>query len=213
MINDKFLNIVKEKKIIAVIRSNQIDLAILMAKAVAKGGINLIEITWNSENPTKIIEILTQELPNCILGAGTILTKTHLKEVVKCSGKFVFCPHINLNLIKKAHQYQIPIIPGALTPTEIITAWQNGATAVKVFPIASVGGVNYLKNLQSPLSHIPLIPTGGVTLDNAKKLIDAGAIAVGLGGDLFPKKLIETKNWEAITEIATKLNKSLQSVN
>lgn len=210
MINDKFLNILKEKKIIAVIRSNNIDLAILMAIAVAKGGINLIEITWNSENPTKIIEILTQELPNCILGAGTILTKKQLKEVAKYSGKFVFSPHINLNLIKKAHQYQIPIIPGALTPTEIITAWQNGATAVKVFPIASVGGVNYLKNLQSPLSHIPLIPTGGVTGENAKRLIDAGAIAVGLGGDLFPKKLIEAKNWEGITEIALKLNKSLQ---
>lgn len=213
MTNDQFLNILKQEKIIAVIRSKDVDQAIFMAIAVAKGGINLIEITWNSYKPSEIIKILNRQLPNCLIGTGTILTESDLKEAVNLSVKFIFTPHINLKFIKKTQKAHIPIIPGALTPTEIITAWQMGATAVKIFPIASVGGENYLKHLRSPLGDIPLIPTGGVNLHNAPKLIEAGAIAVGMGGDLFPKTLIEAKNWEAITEIATKLKETLQSLD
>jgi len=210
MTNDQFLQILKQEKVIAVIRANDVDLALQMAIAVAQGGINLIEITWNSHNPSEIIKQLTFKLPKCLIGTGTILTENDLTKAINSSVKFIFTPHLNLNLIKKAHHYQIPIIPGALTPTEIINAWQMGVTAVKIFPIASVGGVNYLKNLRSPLGDLPLIPTGGVAVENAPDLIKAGAIAVGLGGNLFPKTLIQEKNWEAITKIATKLKESLQ---
>lgn len=205
-----WVNIFQEKRVIAVIRSTEINLAIGMAEAVAQGGIDLIEITWNSENPQKIIEILRQKLPHCLIGAGTILTIQQLKEVKNCGGKFIFSPHTNLALIQQAQIAEIPIIPGALTPTEIVTAWQQGATAVKVFPIESVGGVNYLKNLRSPLQNIPLIPTGGVTLENAKDLINAGAIAVGLSGQLFPPQLIKERRWELITKLAINLKQSLK---
>jgi 2-dehydro-3-deoxyphosphogluconate aldolase / (4S)-4-hydroxy-2-oxoglutarate aldolase len=204
-----WVNIFQTKKLFAVIRSTDINLAIAMAEAVAQGGIDLIEITWNSQNPQKIVEILRQKLPHCVIGAGTILTIKELQEVKNCGGEFIFSPHTNLELIQQAQVEQIPIIPGALTPTEIVTAWQHGATAVKVFPIESVGGVNYLKNLRSPLGHIPLIPTGGVTLHNAKDLINAGAIAVGLSGQLFPPQIIKEKRWELITKLAINLKQSL----
>jgi 2-dehydro-3-deoxyphosphogluconate aldolase/(4S)-4-hydroxy-2-oxoglutarate aldolase len=100
-------------------------------------------------------------------------------------------------------------VPGALTPTEIVTAWDSGATCVKVFPIEAVGGANYIKSLQGPLGHIPLIPTGGVTLENAKEFIKAGAIAVGLSGDLFPKPLIAAQDWDAIAQRAKTLKQQL----
>ena len=210
--SQNLLNIFKEKQVIAVIRSSDFQTAISMANAVAKGGIELIEITWNSEKPTIIVEKLQQELPNCLIGAGTILTLKDLNQAISCGCKFIFSPHTNLHLIHQANENNIPIIPGALTPTEIVNAWQNGATAVKVFPIESVGGAKYIKNLHSPLNHIPLIPTGGVNLENAKGLINAGGIAVGLSSTLFPKKLIQEKNWQSITDIAINIKKALSII-
>jgi 2-dehydro-3-deoxyphosphogluconate aldolase/(4S)-4-hydroxy-2-oxoglutarate aldolase len=103
----------------------------------------------------------------------------------------------------------VPIVPGALSPTEIVTAWKAGASSVKVFPIQAVGGASYIKALQGPLGHIPLIPTGGVTLENAKEFIAAGAIAVGLSGELFPKPLIVAEDWEAIAQRAKTLKEHL----
>ena len=101
------------------------------------------------------------------------------------------------------------MVPGAFSPTEIMAAWEAGATCVKVFPISGLGGAAYLKSLQGPLSGIPLIPTGGVTLENAKVFIDAGAIAVGLAGDLFPKHLVANRDWGAICQIARTLTQNL----
>ena len=103
-------------------------------------------------------------------------------------------------MIQVAKQAEIPIIPGALSPTEIITAWQAGASCVKVFPISAVGGVDYIKSIKGPMGNIPLIPTGGVTLNNAVAFIQAGAIAVGLAGDLFPSALMAEQNWNAIAK-------------
>jgi 2-dehydro-3-deoxyphosphogluconate aldolase / (4S)-4-hydroxy-2-oxoglutarate aldolase len=104
------------------------------------------------------------------------------------------------------------MIPGALSPTEIVTAWQAGATAVKVFPVQALGGADYIKALHSPLSQIPLIPTGGVTGANARGLIAAGAIAVGLAGSLFPKEAVERRDWAVVTKLAAQLMASLQDL-
>ncbi|HEY9812595.1 MAG TPA: keto-deoxy-phosphogluconate aldolase, partial [Candidatus Sericytochromatia bacterium] len=119
-------------------------------------------------------------------------------------------PHVNLTMIKMAVDAGVPIIPGALTPTEIVQAWNAGASCVKVFPVQAVGGASYIKSLQAPLGKIPLIPTGGVTLDNAKAFLDAGAIAVGVAGDLFPQELVAAQGWDAIARRAQTL---IQSVN
>lgn len=205
--------ILSTHKAIAVIRSPQTETGIAMAQAVAKGGIKLIEITWNSEQPAQLIAQLRAKLPQCLIGAGTIIELSQLREAIACGSQFVFSPHFNVHLLQTAiNDYNIPLIPGTLTPTEIVTAWQAGASAVKVFPIQAVGGAEYIKALQGPLAHIPLIPTGGVTLDNASAMIAAGAIAVGLSSQLFPKTLVKLGDWQGITQKTETLLANLAKV-
>ncbi len=194
--------LLRQYRAIAVIRTDNIEQGINMAKAVAAGGMNIIEITWNSHNPGEIIQQLKQDLPHCTIGTGTILTLEELKEAIAAGIQFCFTPHVNQTLIKTAINHNIPIIPGALSPTEIITAWQAGASCVKVFPVQAIGGIAYIKGLQGPLGSIPLIPTGGVTLDNAAYFIEAGAIAVGLSSQLFPRHALDDQEWDIITKQA-----------
>ncbi len=184
---------------IAVIRTPSLPLGIHLAQAVANGGMNLIEITWNSDSPATLVGALREKLPHCTIGAGTLFTSAQVQEAISAGAQFLFSPHTEVTLIQQAIAAQIPIIPGALTPTEIITAWQAGANCVKVFPIQAVGGVSYLKALQGPLGHIPLIPTGGITLENAVDFLQAGAVAVGLSSQLFPPSLITAQNWPGIS--------------
>ncbi len=204
-----WLKFVKQNRIIAVIRSPDLYIGRKMAHAVAAGGIKLIEITANSDRPWELIESLHAELPHCSIGTGTILSSTDMQNAIACGAKYIFTPHLDLSLIQAAHSAAIPIVPGALTPTEIITAWQAGATAVKVFPIQAVGGVNYLKVLQGPIGQIPLIPTGGVTVTNATDFLHAGAIAVGIAGSLFPQLEIQQQDWQSIRDRASNLMNSV----
>ncbi len=202
--------LLQQYRAIAVIRSPDINLGLAMAKAVAAGGMHLIEITWNSQQPGELIRQLRSELPDCTIGTGTILTAEQLEKAIASGSQFCFTPHVNPQLIQAATAADIPMIPGALSPTEIVNAWQAGASCVKVFPIGAVGGVSYIKSLQNPLGQIPLIPTGGVTLKNAPQFIEAGAIAVGLAGELFPQSLIAAKDWQSITQLAQTLQQKLR---
>ena len=202
---EDWLKFVKQERIIAVIRSPDLHVGRKMAHAVAAGGIKLIEITANSDRPWELIESLRTELPHCSIGTGTILSLADMRNAIACGAEYIFTPHIDLSIIQAANSAAIPIVPGALTPTEIITAWRSGATAVKVFPIQSVGGVNYLKVLQGPISQIPLIPTGGVTVTNALDFLNAGAIAVGIAGSLFPQPDIIQADWQSIRDRASNL--------
>lgn len=198
---ESWQNLLIKYRAIAVIRADRKDLAIATAKAVANGGMKLIEITWNSDRPAESIEQIRLQLPDCIVGAGTILNASQLAEAIAAGAQFIFSPHTDLQLLATAiSKYRVPYIPGALTPTEIVTAWQAGASCVKVYPIETMGGASYLKNLQGPLGHIPLIPTGGVTIDNAKQMLEAGAIAVGLSSHLISPSLVANQDWDAIAE-------------
>ncbi|MGL5805115.1 MAG: bifunctional 4-hydroxy-2-oxoglutarate aldolase/2-dehydro-3-deoxy-phosphogluconate aldolase, partial [Xenococcaceae cyanobacterium] len=198
---ESWQNLLIKYRAIAVIRADRKDLAIATAKAVANGGMKLIEITWNSDRPAESIEQIRLQLPDCIVGAGTILNASQLAEAIAAGAQFIFSPHTDLQLLATAiSKYQVPYIPGALTPTEIVTAWQAGASCVKVYPIETMGGASYLKNLQGPLGHIPLIPTGGVTIDNAKQMLEAGAIAVGLSSHLISPSLVANEDWDAIAK-------------
>jgi 2-dehydro-3-deoxyphosphogluconate aldolase / (4S)-4-hydroxy-2-oxoglutarate aldolase len=202
---DDWLKLVAQERIIAVIRSSDLHVGKKMAQAVAAGGIKLIEITANSDRPWELIESLRSELPDCSIGTGTVLSLADVRNAIACGAEYLFTPHVDLNLIQAAIAAEIPIVPGALTPTEIITAWQAGATAVKVFPIQAVGGVSYLQVLQGPISQIPLIPTGGVTVTNAPDFLAAGAIAVGLAGSLFPHNEIVREDWQSVRDRASNL--------
>jgi 2-dehydro-3-deoxyphosphogluconate aldolase / (4S)-4-hydroxy-2-oxoglutarate aldolase len=202
MQDDTWVQLIQQHRAIAVIRSPEFELGWQMANAIASGGIRLIEITWNSNQPTKLINELRSQLPHCQIGAGTLLNSEQMQEAVAAGAQFLFTPHTDPKLIDQAVRQAIPIIPGALSPTEIVLAWQSGATCVKVFPIETMGGATYIKSLQGPLGQIPLIPTGGVTIDNAATLLQAGAIAVGLSSSLFPKSALKVKDWQKITQQA-----------
>jgi 2-dehydro-3-deoxyphosphogluconate aldolase / (4S)-4-hydroxy-2-oxoglutarate aldolase len=207
---ENWLKFVRKERIIAVIRSTDLQVSKKMAQAVAAGGIKLIEITANSDRPWELIESLRAELPDCSIGTGTVLSLADVRNAIACGAEYIFTPHVDLSLIQAATTAAIPIVPGALTPTEIITAWQVGATAVKLFPIQAVGGVSYLQVLQGPISEIPLIPTGGVTEINAPDFLAAGAVAVGLAGSLFPQDEILREDWQSIHDRANTLMMSIK---
>ena len=209
MNHQSWLTLLKKHRAIAVIRSSEKELAWQMASSVAAGGMQFIEITWNTDKAAELIAELRSEFPTFSIGTGTLLNLEQLQQAIDCGAQFLFTPHTDVAMIKTAVDAGVPIVPGAFSPTEILTAWQAGATCVKVFPISGLGGAAYLKSLQGPLGHIPLIPTGGVTVENAKVFIDAGAIAVGLAGDLFPKHLVANGDWRAIGQIAQTLTQNL----
>ncbi len=209
MFNQSWLTLLQQTKAIAVIRAAKMKQGHQMAKAVACGGMQLIEITWNSDRPADLIGQLRSELPSCTIGTGTLLTLDQLQKAIAAGAQFLFTPHVDPVMIQAAVTAGVPIVPGALSPTEIVTAWKAGASCVKVFPVEAVGGTSYIKSLQGPLGQIPLIPTGGVTLENAQEFLAAGAIAVGLSSQLFPPHLIASANWEAITQIAKALSQQL----
>lgn len=198
MFNQVWLSVLLRQRSLAVIRASEFELGRKMAIAVASGGMRLIEITWNSDRSEKLIAQLRSELPDCMIGAGTLLNLNQMEQAIANGAQFLFTPHVDSAMIQAAVTKNIPIIPGALTPTEIVNAYSQGATCVKVFPIQAMGGASYIKSLQAPLGQIPLIPTGGVTLENASEFILAGAVAVGLSSELFPKKLVTNEDWEAI---------------
>lgn len=211
MSDQAWISQLEKSPAIAVIRAPKLEWGYQMALAVANSGMRFIEITWNSERAGELVTKLRSELPNCKIGCGTLLSLKQMQAAISAGAEYIFTPHVETGMIQAAVDLGVPINPGALTATEIVTAWKLGASCVKVFPVQAVGGVDYIKSLQGPLGHIPLIPTGGVTLNNASDFLRAGAIAVGLSGDLFPKKLVETGNWDGISQQAQKLMHELMS--
>jgi len=207
----QWLQLLEKNRAIAVIRYSKINMARNMAHAAAKGGIKLIEITWNSYCPSDLVTELRHDLPHCKIGAGTILNESQLHNAVSAGAQFAFSPHYEKKLLKIAlDNYEIPYIPGTFSPSEMLQAWQLGAKVVKIFPIKSLGGIEYVSCLQGPLSQIPMIPTGGITLENAPLMIKAGAIAVGISSSLFPHQTIIDQDWESITTKTKKLLDELQ---
>ncbi|MEO0457584.1 MAG: bifunctional 4-hydroxy-2-oxoglutarate aldolase/2-dehydro-3-deoxy-phosphogluconate aldolase [Cyanobacteria bacterium P01_A01_bin.114] len=192
-------------RLIAVIRASTVEVGVSMAKAAAEGGVHLIEVTWNSPQPVQLLQQIQRALPDCRVGVGTLLSVEALSAAIAAGAQFAFSPHTSLAMLNLAATEGIPLMPGAMTPTEVVTAWQAGAAAVKVFPISSLGGAAYIRSLQGPLGRIPLIPTGGVNPTTAPDLLRAGAIAVGLSSALFPKADIEAQNWSVICQRAQNL--------
>lgn len=206
---EAWLTLLQQQRLLAVIRAPTLQLGLAMARAAEAGGIRLIEITWNSDQPEALVSQLRAALPHCWVGVGTLLTPAEAEAAIAAGAQFGFSPYIDPQILELGCRHQIPMVAGALTPTEIARAWAAGAAAVKVFPISAVGGAAYLRSLRGPLPHIPLVPTGGVTLDNARSLLEAGAIAVGLAGALFPEGAVRSQDW---TTIAQRIQTLVQAV-
>lgn len=198
-VRESWLALAKKHRAIAIIRASTLDQGVAMAQAAAAGGFRLIEVTWtHNASPVRMVQSLRQELPHCVIGAGSILTASSLHDAIAAEISFCFTPHIDHEMLSIAQKYSLPMIAGAMTPTEIVTAWKSGAASVKVFPIAAIGNASYISSLVIPLGPIPLIPTGGVTVESAPELMAAGAIAVGLSSALFPKLEVQRQDWAAI---------------
>ncbi|MGY6528695.1 MAG: bifunctional 4-hydroxy-2-oxoglutarate aldolase/2-dehydro-3-deoxy-phosphogluconate aldolase [Cyanobacterium sp.] len=193
-----WLSLLKQYRLIAVIRASSLEVGEKMAYTAYDAGIRLIEITWNSHQAAKLVSHLRQKLPDGYVGVGTILTLSELKDAIEAQAQFAFSPHFDQDLLTLAHAHHLPFNPGTLSPTEIIHAFNAGARAVKVFPVKALGGVDYIKSLQAPMAGFPLIPTGGVKMAESMDFLEAGAIALGLSGDLFPTDLVKDGQWEII---------------
>jgi 2-dehydro-3-deoxyphosphogluconate aldolase / (4S)-4-hydroxy-2-oxoglutarate aldolase len=194
---------IKQIGVLPVIRANSEREARQIVDAIQAGGIMTIEVTMTVPNAVSLIENLAKDYGDALLiGAGTVLTKEIAAQCIAAGAKFIISPALNLDTIEFCNEQGIVVMPGALTPTEILTAWNAGADFVKVFPASSVGGASYLKAVKAPLPQIRLIPTGGVSLDTAADFIKAGAEAVGVGGELVDLKAIRENRAEIITERA-----------
>ena len=186
---------------IPVIRVASAAEAVDVADAIKAGGITVIEITMSVPGALDTIKDLTKKYKDdIIMGAGTILDPETGRAALLAGAQFLVTPTLNLDLIQLAHRYSAVIVPGAMTPTEILTAWNAGADMVKVFPAAQLGGPEYIKALRGPLPQILYVPTGGVNLQNAGAFIKAGATALGVGGELVDKKAVKEKKFNVITE-------------
>lgn len=200
----------QQHRVVAVIQAPSPLAGLAMAAAAVSGGIELLEVTLSSDRPFHLIDQLRSRWPHCQVGVGSVLSLQQFQDAVAAGAQFGFSPILQPPVLEQAFRLGIPFMAGALTPNEIWQAWQLGATAVKVFPIQSLGGVTYLKHLRAPLGPIPLIPTGGITLENAAEFVQAGAIALCVGGALFPSSLVQTQNWEAIAQRARRLMACLE---
>jgi len=196
------LSRIKEIGIIPVVRAESSEIALRAVAAIREGGVPVVEITMTVPAAIATIEKVAAGYPDVIVGAGTVLDQETARLCILAGARFVVSPVIDQGTIATCRRYDVAAIPGALTPTEIMTAWTGGADCVKVFPANAVGGPGYLRSLKAPLPQIELIPTGGVTLDTAAEFITAGAVALGVGSDLVDSKLLKDGKDKVIAERA-----------
>lgn len=169
--------------IVAVIRAASVDAALACTRALVRGGVTGIEITFSTPGAADAIAQARRELPDALIGAGTVLDQASLAAACDAGAAFLVSPHTDETLLDAARERDVPFLPGALTPTEVVRAHRAGAACVKLFPGSAVGP-GYVKALRGPLPHIPLMPTGGVDEKNLGEWFAAGVVAVGMGGSL-----------------------------
>lgn len=190
--------------IAAVVRGESDEQIMKAIEAALAGGVNVIEVTFTVPNPLEIIRNLAAKVSDdVILGAGTVLTPEMCSDAIDAGAQFIVSPNTNLATIEMAKSRGVPVFPGALTPTEVVTAWQAGGDIIKIFP-ANVMGPSYFKDLHGPFPKIPLMPTGGVDLNTARSWLEAGAVCLGVGGALIDRKLMAAGDYAEITNRARK---------
>ena len=193
-----------EAGVLGIIRVEKVEDLVRIAQALHAGGLSCLEITMTTPGALRAIEEVREELSEVLMGAGTVLDAATARQAILVGAEFLVTPTVKLDVIETAHRYGVPVIPGAMTPTEILTAWEAGADMVKVFP-ASVLGPGFVRALRGPLPQIPLVPTGGITAENVGEFIRAGAAVVCAGGWLVDKKAVAEGRYEVLTENARRL--------
>ena len=199
---EKQLARVLDTGIVAVIRASNGDLLADVAEALLAGGVDVMEITFTVPAAVRVLERVAERMgQRVLLGAGTVLDAETARAAVLAGTQFIVAPNTNPEVIRLCRRYSKLVMPGAMTPTEVVTAWEAGADIVKIFP-SEITGPKYLKALHGPLPQIRLMPTGGVDLNTAAEFLRCGACALGIGGSLVEKKAMETGNLERIESLA-----------
>lgn len=202
MSKDDDLKRVLDRAIIAVVRLPSGEQLIDVAEALLAGGVEVLEITFTVPRATKVLETVADRLGDkVLLGAGTVLDTETARAALLAGAEYLVSPTLNLDVIQMARRYGKLVMPGAFSPTEILTAWEAGADIVKVFP-SDVTGPKYLKAVRGPLPQVRLMPTGGVNLDTAADFLKAGACALGVGGSLVEPKAVAAGDFERISSLA-----------
>jgi len=190
--------------VLGVIRIRSSDDLLRIAEALATGGLPYVELTMTTPGALRAIEEVSSELSEVIIGVGTVLDAPTARQAILAGARFLVTPTVKLDVLEVAHRYGVPAIIGAMTPSEILTAWEAGADMVKVFPSSALSP-RYIEEVHGPLPQIPLVPTGGITADNAGEFIRAGAAAVCAGSWLVDKSAVAEGRYELITERARSL--------
>jgi 2-dehydro-3-deoxyphosphogluconate aldolase / (4S)-4-hydroxy-2-oxoglutarate aldolase len=201
----------KESGLVAVVRRPKQSQVHEIANALVEGGVGALEITLDTPGSLDMIRSLKEHFKDRVLvGAGTVLDPISAKMAIDAGSDFIFCPSFDPETVRITNLYGRISIPGVMTPTEVVQAYSAGADLLKIFPGAALGE-NYIKDLKGPLPHIPMMPTGGVSVDNVETFIKNGAIAVGAGGSLLDSKAIEEERYEDLTAIAKEFVKRIQN--
>lgn len=198
------LKSLREIGLVPVLRAESETQALALASAIAAGGVTVLEVTMTVPGAIRVMRRLAEQRPDILIGAGTVLDAETARMCILEGAQFIVSPALKLSTIDMCHRYGIAVLPGALTPTEIVTAWEAGADVVKIFPASALGGAKYLKSVKAPLPQVEMIPTGGVSLATAAEFLEAGAFALGVGADLVNLKAIAEGHPETITESARK---------
>jgi 2-dehydro-3-deoxyphosphogluconate aldolase/(4S)-4-hydroxy-2-oxoglutarate aldolase len=197
--------------LIPIIRFHHIDQAEKIAEALLAARVDIIEFSMTSRQALLAIEKVTGIFGDTIVaGAGTVLDVETARACILAGARFIISPAIKPDVISMCKRYSAVACPGALTPTEVLLAWESGADFVKIFPCGNVGGVQYIRSLKAPYPHIEMIPVGGVTTDNAADYIHAGCAALGVGAGIISGKSLEQSHYEDITEKASRLFEIIQ---
>lgn len=197
------INQIIDTGLIPVIRAESSDIAMRAVDAIREGGISVLEITMTVPGAIRVIEEVVRRFgDDAIVGAGTVLDSETARACMLAGAQFIVSPALDLRTISCCRRYSVPVMPGAMTPSEVVTAWKAGADLVKVFPANAVGGPGYIKALKAPLPQIQLVPTGGVSLKTAADFIKAGASALGVGSDLVDTAALRAGEDKAITSRA-----------
>ncbi len=206
---DEILNQLRKDKIVAVIRRMNQNNFMQVIQALLEGGIRSVEITMDGTFAVDQIQQLTTEYKNQLtIGAGTVMTIEQATAAVEAGARFLVCPHLDIQLVQYSISLGVPIVPGVMTPTEIQSALNAGASFVKIFP-ANVLGTGFVKDILGPFSGLQMMVTGGLNADNFLSYLKAGASVVGMGSSLFPKKDIENEDWKSITHRAKLMTSSI----
>jgi 2-dehydro-3-deoxyphosphogluconate aldolase/(4S)-4-hydroxy-2-oxoglutarate aldolase len=203
MTSREILGFLTDIGLVPVVRTTSADSAIKAIEAMYRGGIRAAEVTMTVPGAIRALEKLADQFGDrLMLGAGTVLDPETARSCMLAGAQFFVTPTLNVKTIEMANRYSKVICPGALTPTEVLTAWEAGADVVKVFPANAMGGPKYIKALKGPLPHVEMIPTGGVNLETAGEFLKAGACAVAVGSELVDPKLIQAGDYDRIEALA-----------